>query len=458
MQQQEKKAASRDCLFYFMEGYCYSRAFRVFFSHLSMPNNYLLLDRIMNLKTIRLLSFIVSALAFSFLNSLHADAWQQFSMKDTNTFDVVAKSDGKLFATTQKGIFLSTDNGNSWKKELALSLTEYDFCSITTNSQGSMFALANDKIYERTGTTAEWKALTKQDWMVGIRTVFLSKEDLLFATTNTEVWRSSNHGAEWEQVGSGLPEGYPDIWEIDQTSNGDIFVATSGIVGGHIYRSTDQGSTFSIVFEGNLNTTIFGIFPTSHNLLASTTLAGLIFSTSNGDSWDYTSIDASSQIKLGKVIESNNTLYGYSYGVADGGGFYTSSDYGQTWTKLKDQLPTGAAFHRFSVTSGGKIIAATAKGLFSFDIATANVRSEFSSPIALTYSYTASSITFSIIHSQLVTAEIRDLLGRIVYKRSFWSNSNSSQILPLGSLKSGTYLCSVITQDATKSLKIVIAR
>ncbi len=66
-----------------------------------------------------------------------------------------------------------------------------------------------------------------------------------------EVWRTSNGGQTWENVGkNGLPNRFVTDFALSESDPGTVYVTLSGFGTGHVWRSTDTGRTWQDISTG----------------------------------------------------------------------------------------------------------------------------------------------------------------------------------------------------------------
>jgi len=205
--------------------------------------------------------------------------WNNFTggLTSTDVSSVVADASGNLFASIPgKGLYSSTDNGNTWNK---ITITNYeedtyivtvelipsgglivynayngiktstnliDWTSFNTGltsqairelavSSDYYFAAGwNGKIFRSPRTAVNWVEITDTSASGYCYALFVSSTGDLYYLFDEEVYKSTNNGDDWINVGDSL-SGY--TFSITEHSNGDIFLGT----GSGVYRSTDAG-------------------------------------------------------------------------------------------------------------------------------------------------------------------------------------------------------------------------
>jgi len=399
--------------------------------------------------------------------AVRATGWERIALPDTIVTSLAMTSDHKLFATTVKGIYQSTDGGITWIREQSTATAEsWQTFGIVYNEKGSMFAELGDNIYERI-SSGKWRKLPQQSWMDHIYKILISDEDVLFVMIPSYIYRSTDHGTTWEEVGKDLPHEYRG--DMTQSLNGNIYVASSGFAGGSIFRSTDLGLSFAeIISEGN-DGGAYIIASTSKSLLIGTVKTGLRRTTTEGDSWEVSNFDevAPTEWRLpaeGEIVESKGVLYTRKnhFNKGDSSIFLRSFDDGLHWETISESLftiPEGSGgINSFTINEENDLLIATNDGIYSYSLAEASVNSTHNDHHSTVfYSSGSSSLIIHLQEPQEISLQLYDGLGRAVLHQSTILNSTTSIPLP-SHLKSGVYFCSLTSKEGVSTSKFTIVR
>ncbi|MBK8609814.1 MAG: hypothetical protein IPL84_07660 [Chitinophagaceae bacterium] len=176
--------------------------------------------------------------------------------------------DTKLFYVGPTGVFVSTNQGDSWN---AAGLSGTDVRSIAAINN-TLFAGTNGAgIYKSADWGANWVAVNNG---LGSSTNFRaieSKGNTLFAAgpTGTGVYRSTDLGANWTLLAGGLASGsYRGF-----ASNNDLIVA--GSFGAGVFYSKDDGNNWTEINTGLTDLTIFDIELNDKYIIAATNTQGV---------------------------------------------------------------------------------------------------------------------------------------------------------------------------------------
>lgn len=142
-------------------------------------------------------------------------------------------------------------------------------------------------------------------------------------------------------------------------SNGNIFAGTSeGITGDGVFRSTDNGNTWTQ--SGLSNLFIWDIvIDTSGNIFAGTKDQGVWRSTTNGDSW--TQINSGFDNLNNSVYALAITAFGSIY-AGSINSIYRSTNSGNSWAAINSPIANG--FGPLIITSTNEIVVAAGSKLF----------------------------------------------------------------------------------------------
>jgi len=183
--------------------------------------------------------------------------WQKTNFPSTAEVNSITINGSIIFAGTNgDGIFVSTDNGDSW----------------SSINEG-----LDSKI---------------------IHTIFI-QGTLIFAGTEAGASISTNNGLNWTSINSGLAG--KGVWSfaISKNSSGSVTVFAGTWSG--IYSSTDNGKNW--VTTGLLNTLmpVNSIIVLDNYIYASTNAGGVFYSVDNGHIWGEMSFMSNDQI-MSKVV------------------------------------------------------------------------------------------------------------------------------------------------------------
>jgi len=325
----------------------------------------------------------------------------------------VAGADGN-FATSDSGIYCSTDNGDTWV-QINNGLTSRDVQSLAVNSSDHLFAAANG-IYRSIDNGNSWIKISDNH----SGTLAINSENYIFSASSCGIYRSTDDGNTWVEIPY-IQNVANDVSSIAIDSNDNLFIGTAW---GDIYRSTDNGDTWTLSYEWQgIIFEYYRVFTLAVNsrdhIFAGYEYGHLRRSTDHGETWQ--GLFNFYPYFVWKIeIDSNDNLFAIT---GSEGGIYYSTDNGETWNQIVDSLTTNVYVSAFAVDSKNHLFAGTNKGIVlrSRKPLTAIQKTNFTLPTSLKLDQnypnpfnTSTTISFSIPNNSEVALAVYDHLGREV--------------------------------------------
>jgi len=283
--------------------------------------------------------------------------------------NIFAVSGGKLFVGTEVGVWVTTDNGESWKSansgmnaqhgvgEMAVRdnrLLVQGFGGVYASADnGNTWTPVKDSIEpEALQIPPEWErgSLNKQvNYMAAIN-------DVIIAGTDGGVFRSTDRGQNWEEANQGFPHG----------ERGSLApsIESLAVIGAKIYAgvndcglfiSDDLGRSWTEASRDLRDMTVKGLVRKGEKLFAATSEDGVFVSLDQGRHWK-----AAGEFFPEKKIYSLAGI-GDHLLASTKDGIYLSTDEGRSWIASETGFTDLYAYSL--VVSGAKIFAGTTKGL-----------------------------------------------------------------------------------------------
>jgi len=175
---------------------------------------------------------------------------------------------GKWFAATAAGIFISSDQGRSWRGGQVLG--HQDFIALRATPQ-MVVAATRKKLVVSLDNGSHWYAAKLPAFITGISDVAIGPESRLWIATREGGFRSSDGGDAWEHVLSGLPPTNLGIILYDE--EGRRLLASSASAG-EVFESVDGGRMWRLA--GGAGWPIRMLAAGRGRLLATTAFDGVV--------------------------------------------------------------------------------------------------------------------------------------------------------------------------------------
>lgn len=160
---------------------------------------------------------------FSFICSFSLFAqWSQTNGPYGGPVSSTVNINGHLFAGTSNGVFLSTNNGTNWT-QVNTGLMNTNVYSLASKEQYLFAGTYNGGVFRSTNSGASWVQVgLTNTWVYAFA---VSGTNLFAGTYGNGVFMSTNNGESWTSVNQGLT--YPLVQAIT-VSGTNIFAGTNG--------------------------------------------------------------------------------------------------------------------------------------------------------------------------------------------------------------------------------------
>jgi photosystem II stability/assembly factor-like uncharacterized protein len=233
-----------------------------------------------------------------------SSGWYQMNNGLTNIqVSSLATNGTDLFAGTEGGVFLSSDNAISWTK-INNGISDTAITALALSGSTIFAATDHGKVYISTNNGSLWTSVSTGLPNNSIHSIATNGTIVCVGTEDGRIYISTNNGASWQQVDQGLFSDAISALLIDGTT----IIAASW----EVYRSTDNCQTWNKVLNDGFNgitkygSTLFGV---GYN--------GAFVSYNNGLNW--------SQQNYGLLLWNCHSVGvnpPYVFASLDGGGAY----------------------------------------------------------------------------------------------------------------------------------------
>ncbi len=255
------------------------------------------------------------------------ETWSEFNAKDLGAVwmnaIVTTTSDHLLVGTEVYGVYRSTDNARHWRETNAGLTNPYVVMACQLDKRTLIAGLRMGGIFLSTDDGESWfhRSFSWQN----ISAVASSPSGYTYALvdqTHARFQRSDDNGETWSFFEEGLPECQLSSLLIDK--KGDIFLSTNGY---GIFFSEDNAEHWTDRNRGLTDMDVQKIIFTKKNSMIAITSGGIFRSEDYGKQWYPSTLR---EIQVLSVAES---VRGPLFAGTNGDGIYRSNDDGKTWTK-----------------------------------------------------------------------------------------------------------------------------
>jgi len=288
----------------------------------------------------------------------------------------------------------------------------------------------------------------------------VSGTDLYAGVDGGGVFRSTNNGASWTNSTSGMTNTRVSSLVI---SGSNLFAGTFG--GAGVYLSTNNGTTWSAVNNGLSNTDVqtVNINPSLPGYIFAGTANGAFYTTNNGTSWSAIN-NGLTDTYVHTFAFSGTTIFAGT----DMEGVFRSTNLGASWIAMNQGLTNSIVW--VLNASGSNLFAGTnGSGVFkrplSEMVAVEQISADIAGQYMLSQNYPnpfnpVTTIKFGIVRSGNVQLRIYDVTGKMV---SELLNSNinpgSYEIKwDASRYSSGVYFYTIVTNEFTETKRMLLVK
>ncbi|MCE1187686.1 MAG: choice-of-anchor A family protein [Ignavibacteria bacterium] len=210
----------------------------------------------------------------------NAGTWKRINddMNVAFIWSITSTTNNKLFAATEKGLYLSTNNGQTWAVS---AFAGKDVRAISIDKNGSLYAGTwGYGIFKSTNGGSDWTDVTNNLAANAVHAITVNAQNEIFAGTfGAGIEKSTDGGQTWAK----LNVGYDYIWALACSPTGALY---AGTYGNGAYKSGDNGQTWSHA-SGLSSQFIYGVSvsPNGNNVYLCSWSSGVFVSTDAGSGW-----------------------------------------------------------------------------------------------------------------------------------------------------------------------------
>ena len=259
----------------------------------------------------------------------------------------LAVAGNNIFAGTNYGIFLSTNNGTSWAEFHNNNDTSWHFGTVYSLAVSGSHIFAGTYaggVFLSTNNGSSWATVNNGLTNDTVWCIAVSGNNIFAGTDGGNVYLTTNNGTSWSTLNSHFAG--DSVWSL-AVSGSNIFASD---IGKGVFLSTNNGASWTTVNNGLTNDTVWCFAVSGNNIFAGTA-DGIFLSTNNGASWTAVN-NGLVKTNVGALVVSGNTIFaGTDVGV------FLSTNNGTSWTAVNNGLTN--AWIQSLVVVGNNIFAGT---------------------------------------------------------------------------------------------------
>ena len=301
----------------------------------------------------------------------------------SNSSGIVAdpQTPGTLYAGSPQGVFKSSDNGQTWSSVFSQAASP-----LAAGPTGTVYIVANYvQLLKSTDGGSNWNSLITltNDRSVSLLTIEPETPTTIYRVDTldtslaiqSDVSRSSDGGLTWTPAGQGLDGSEITSLVANPKAPQTLFLASmpvgfSARPPGSIYKTTDAGSTWTLLTNTLGPGLILALDPITPSTVYAASIYGIFKSTDGGTTFALVSstLAASSIFVTALVVDQHQSSHLYASST---GGVYASYDSGVTWTAISNGLNGPALIvSSLAIDSTGMYLHAVtgAQGVFDYQV------------------------------------------------------------------------------------------
>jgi hypothetical protein len=360
-----------------------------------------------------------------------------------------------IYTGTWNGVYLSSDNGNSWTLCGDTGLTNNQVYSLAMNDSGIYAATNTGGIFRSTNNGQLWSAMNygipsnSGVIRLSIYTLFSNGKYLFAGAEGSDsypddgLFFSNNYGRTW------FDKGFFGINVYALAQKGDTLYA--GTIGNGIYISTNAftliGTVWTAANNGLPLNSVINALAVSGNYIYAGTSDGVFVSSNNGSNWTAANTGLTNYNVLALGTDGNNVFAGIY-----GGGVFWSSNNGNNWVAIN----TGLTYYNLVVSlavMGNNLFAGTnGGGVWKLPLSTLGIK-EINNNVSNIAVYPNPAIKdLTIKTSQEATIEILNIQGQTILQQILQQGKTD---IDISGLAKGVYILRLLSNDKTDVTKIV---
>ncbi|MGE5497535.1 MAG: VPS10 domain-containing protein [Syntrophothermus sp.] len=279
------------------------------------------------------------------------------SLPYSSWVDKVFVKDDRIFASNYNfGVFISSDNGVTWKDgNNGLPKSPYVYCISYFDSTVFAGLFYGSGFYKSTDNGSHWQTVKIGHLeKIPVYDIEVSGRNILTGTGGSGVFISADSGSTWKALNNGID----GLYISSLRAKGDSLFAGTNY--GRIFLSMDHGLNWKAVHESGDFNLYIGLLAFYDKYIFASSSYGLLRSEDNGLNWEMIDNGILHSGISSFIIHKNKLFATVSSSPGLKGSLYCSEDYGTQWFKITSGLPDDRAIN--SITTGGKTLFVICEG------------------------------------------------------------------------------------------------
>ena len=290
-------------------------------------------------------NILISLLLVTFLGTVNAQWQTSFGPVGLDFIRVQCFNQigTNLFAGTQgDGVWISTDNSMSEWTKVSSGITGKSVSALLVNGS-NLFAGTDSGVFLSTNNGTSWTPINFGLTNTRVSSLALIGENLFAGTNGGGVFLSTNNGTDWTAVNNDLTSNYISSLAVIGTN---LFAGNGGF-GGGVFLSTNNGTNWTSVKNDLEGDYVFTLAASGPNIFAATLQgpsAQVYMSTNNGTNWTLANTGLPNSIEFSFAVIGTNVFAGaYSSGV------YLTTNNGANWVEVNEGFGTSRTIRSLAV-------------------------------------------------------------------------------------------------------------
>lgn len=265
---------------------------------------------------------------------------------------IVAHQQYGIFVGTTEGVFRLASESQSWMSTDLMIPTH----TLAVNANGVLYFSSNTSLYRSTNGGQKWIPLQLHPMLsITVACYCFGRGGTIYVgTLGHGVFRSTDDGAHWSQMNFGLFNPY--VYSLAIDLDGMIYAGTDG----GVYRTSETGGIWSISYTGLFNGHIMSLCVSKDGYIFASTADGVYRSKDDGVTWLSVSSGWSERYTYSILCASRHSKELLIAGASNGA-IYQSNDGGENWKRCS---VGNAETHSVAIDSSGCFWAGGDGGLY----------------------------------------------------------------------------------------------